>query len=75
MIAAGGRTGRLVVAEAGRRGHDIIAFTRRPESLKTSNRVAVIAGNVADPATLGRGLANVDAVISARRQPRRSAHS
>lgn len=65
VIGSTGRTGRLVVAEALRRGHQVTAFTRRPAELATTRGLAaVVAGDGRDPAAVRRALAGADAVVA-----------
>lgn len=67
VIAATGRTGRLVTEELLRRGHDVSVLVRSPEKLGSlAERVRVESGSSTDPAALDRVLAGgVDAVVSA----------
>jgi uncharacterized protein YbjT (DUF2867 family) len=63
VIGATGRTGRLVVDEARRQGHEVIACTRRPGLLADVDELTtIVEGDASDPATLRRALA--EAVIS-----------
>lgn len=65
VFGATGRTGRHVLAEGLRRGHEITAFTRRPESLPDpSSLSAVVAGDGRDPAAVRRAVAGTEAVIA-----------
>lgn len=65
VIGATGRTGRLVVDEARRRGHEVIACTRRPGLLADVDELTtIVEGDASDPATVRRALAGAEAVIS-----------
>src|SRR5690606_35915295 len=64
VVGSTGRTGRLVVQQALERGHEVTAFTRRPEAVEVSHpRLRVARG---DGLVLGDLLrvAGHDAVIS-----------
>ncbi len=72
VIGSTGRTGRHVVAEAQRRGHVVTAFTRRPETLAGTERLAaVVHGDGRDPETVARAVAGADAVIAVVGAPSR----
>jgi uncharacterized protein YbjT (DUF2867 family) len=65
VLGATSRTGLLLLAEAQRRGHQIVAFTRRPEALPDSPALAaVVRGDGRDPGALAGALAGADAAIS-----------
>jgi uncharacterized protein YbjT (DUF2867 family) len=50
VFGSTGRTGRHILSDGPRRGHEIVAFTRRPELLMdTSALAAVVAGDGRDP--------------------------
>lgn len=63
LLGATGRTGRLVVEQALRRGHAVTAVVRDPAALQASDRLNIV---VADPlrAELAPALASHDSVIS-----------
>src|SRR5690554_6266517 len=65
VIGATGRTGRELVRQSLERGHNVIAYVRRPEAVKRQERVAVVAGALDDVPALTRALAGVDAVLLA----------
>jgi uncharacterized protein YbjT (DUF2867 family) len=75
VLGATSRTGLQLLAQARRRGHQIVAFTRRPEALPDSAALAaVVRGDGRDPGALTGALAGADAAISAaRRRPGRPA--
>lgn len=65
VLGSTGRTGRLVLAEAVRRGHRVTAFTRRPEALPaTPTPAAVVTGDGRDPEAVRRAVTGADAVIA-----------
>jgi len=65
VLGATSRTGRWLLAQAQQRGHQIVAFTRRPEALPASPApAAVIRGDGRDPGALTEALAGADAAIS-----------
>ncbi|ABD11392.1 NAD-binding protein [Frankia sp. CcI156] len=66
VFGAGGRAGRQVLAEAGRRGHRVTAVMRDPArhgDLPSDARV--VAGDVTDAVSVERAAAGQDAAISA----------
>jgi nucleoside-diphosphate-sugar epimerase len=66
VMGATGGTGRAVVEELLARGHEVTAFARRPDALETSNpRLARFAGDVMNPANVGRAVRGHDAVVVA----------
>jgi uncharacterized protein YbjT (DUF2867 family) len=65
VIGSTGRTGRLVVAEAARRGHRITAFTRRPQVLpEQPGVIKVVHGDGRDAQDLRDAVTGADAVIA-----------
>lgn len=65
VLGATGRTGRLVVAEALRRGHGVTALVRDTARADLPPEVLVREGAVRDPAALAGAVAGADAVLSA----------
>jgi len=66
VLGATGRTGRLLVAELIRRGHEVTALVRDPARLDPQPAgLDVVMGDSRDPAALRALLAEVDAVVSA----------
>ncbi|HVQ44406.1 MAG TPA: NAD(P)H-binding protein [Candidatus Saccharimonadia bacterium] len=66
ILGATGKVGRLVVAEALARGHDVTALVRNPAKVaQTHPHLTVITGNLKDPDVMRQALAGQDAVISA----------
>lgn len=65
VFGSTGRTGRHVLAEGLRRGHEITAFTRRADALQsTSTLAAVVEGDARDPHAVREAIADADAVIA-----------
>jgi putative NADH-flavin reductase len=69
VIGATGSLGRLAVAEAARRGHDVTALVRDPARANLPEPVVTARGDVLDPATLDPAFAGNDAVICALGTP------
>jgi uncharacterized protein YbjT (DUF2867 family) len=66
VIGATGATGKLVVAEALARGHEVVAFVRDPARVaQTDPCLSVAQGDAFDPMTTSAALEGADAVISA----------
>ena len=65
IFGATGATGRHLVEQALRAGHEVHALTRSPQALSSSDpRLHVVAGGLDDEAALRSTLLGVDAVIS-----------
>lgn len=66
VVAATGRTGRIIVEQALAAGHHVTAIARRPDLLGVRHdRLTVRAGDVLSPGSLKGALAGHDAVVSA----------
>lgn len=66
VVAAGGKTGRHLVAQALGAGHHLTAVVRDPTRLPVRHdRLAVVVADVLDPAAIGPAVAGADAVVSA----------
>jgi putative NADH-flavin reductase len=66
VLGATGGTGLEIVLQAIEHGHEVTAFVRNPERLKSfGQRIAVIRGDVLNNAELGRAMEGHDAVLSA----------
>jgi uncharacterized protein YbjT (DUF2867 family) len=66
VIGATGGTGRAVVEELLARGHDVTAFARQPGTIEPSDpRLHGFAGDVMNPADVGRAIQGHDAVVVA----------
>jgi putative NADH-flavin reductase len=65
VFGAAGRTGRHVLAEGTRRGHQLVAFTRRPRALTgVQGLVGIVHGEGRDADAVRRAVDGTDAVIS-----------
>lgn len=65
IVGATGRTGRLLVARALSRGHQVTALVRDPSRLTlVHDRLLVVVGDVRKPETIAPAMADQDAVIS-----------
>jgi putative NADH-flavin reductase len=65
VFGANGRTGRLVVEEANRRGMQVAAVMRRPPETAFPDGVAVIVVNPAGRGVIAGTVAGTEAVVSA----------
>lgn len=65
VAGASGRTGRLFVARAVERGHDVTVLVRDARSFSAKkDRVTVVVGDVLEPGTLAAAVTGQDAVVS-----------
>lgn len=69
VVGATGSLGRVAVAEAARRGHDVAALVRDPARANLPEPVVTVRGDVLAPATLDPALAGKDAVVCALGTP------
>lgn len=65
VLGANGMVGRLVVAEARRRGHEVTAFVHTHNPFENDSAVAVVRGDVIDRKAVVCALQGADAVTSA----------
>jgi putative NADH-flavin reductase len=65
VLGATGRTGRLVVAEALRRGHGVTALVRDAATAGLPPQVVVQQGQARDAEALAKAVVGADAVVSA----------
>jgi putative NADH-flavin reductase len=65
VIAATGRTGSIIVAEALEAGHDVTAVARHPDRIAPRVRAVRVDLNVGDAADLEPAVDGADAVLSA----------
>ncbi|HEX6346283.1 NAD(P)-dependent oxidoreductase [Umezawaea sp.] len=72
VLGAAGRTGRLVVAEAVRAGHDVTSAVRTPAEFTGGG--AVVRADVRDPDSVRAAVAGHDVVVSAVGPAGRRAH-
>jgi putative NADH-flavin reductase len=65
VFGANGPTGRLLSQLALDEGHDVVAFTRRPDAFPIKDgRLQVAAGDVHDSAAVASAIEGTDAVLS-----------
>ena len=64
VVGATGPTGQLVVEEALGRGHEVVAYVRRPEALASRPGLTSVAGQLGETAKFADALAGCDVVIS-----------
>ncbi|MEO3796470.1 NAD(P)H-binding protein [Nonomuraea sp. B10E15] len=66
VIGATGRTGMHVLEQGVARGHEVTAFTRKPELLDgRGDLLAVVRGDATDPSSVRGAMAGQDAVVAA----------
>ncbi|HET6857815.1 MAG TPA: NAD(P)-binding oxidoreductase [Streptomyces sp.] len=67
VLGSTGQTGRLVIAHALERGHDVIALARRPEQLgaHASGNLRAVRADVTDPGSVTAAAQGADVVVSA----------
>ena len=65
IFGATGRTGQVVLDEALKRGHTVVAFARNPEKIAIDHEtLRVVAGDVLDLTTVEKAIEGQDAVVS-----------
>lgn len=65
VFGATGPTGRHLTAQALAAGHEVVAVTRRPGSLRERPGLTVAVADATDPAAVDAAVAGTDAVLSA----------
>ena len=65
VLGATGATGRLLVEQAVERGHEVVAYVRRPEALSERTGLRVVGGQLTDAPALRSALTGADAVLCA----------
>jgi uncharacterized protein YbjT (DUF2867 family) len=66
ILGATGHVGRLLVDQALRQGHEVVAFVRDPAKLGVqSPRLTPFRGDARDPRAIAAAMARTDAVLSA----------
>ena len=68
VLGASGGTGRLIVADALSRGHQVTALVRSPDKVDLKG-ARIVPGDARDEASLRNALAGQDAVVSALGTP------
>jgi putative NADH-flavin reductase len=64
VFGAAGSTGRVLVDQALRAGHQVIAAVRHPEKVEPRAGLTVVRADVTDPASVSTAIAGSDAVFS-----------
>ena len=65
VLGATGKTGRLLVDQAIGRGHEVVAYVRRPDALDDRPGLRVVGGELTDEPALTAALDGADAVLCA----------
>jgi uncharacterized protein YbjT (DUF2867 family) len=65
ILGATGGTGRLLVEQAIERGHEVVAYVRRPDGLSARPGLRVVGGELTDVPALTAALDGADAVLCA----------
>ncbi|MEU9798955.1 NAD(P)-binding oxidoreductase [Streptomyces sp. NPDC051000] len=67
VLGSTGQTGRLVIARALERGHDVTALARRPEQVEvpTTGNLRVVRADVTVPGSVAAAVEGADVVVSA----------
>jgi uncharacterized protein YbjT (DUF2867 family) len=64
VLGATGKTGRLLVDRSIERGHEVVAYVRRPEALAERPGLRVIGGQLTDEPALASALAGAHGLLS-----------
>lgn len=64
LLGATGRTGTEFMQQALARGHEIVAYVRRPEALEPRSGLTVVGGQLDDTDALTSALTGCDAVVT-----------
>jgi putative NADH-flavin reductase len=66
VLGATGGSGRQVVTQALRQGHDVTAFVRDPRKMTSpDSRLRVVVGTATDEGAVARAVSGQDAVVRA----------
>ena len=65
VLGATGGTGRLLVEQAIDRGHEVVAYVRRPDALSPRPGLDVVGGQLTDEPALTAAMTGADAVLCA----------
>jgi uncharacterized protein YbjT (DUF2867 family) len=65
VLGATGATGRAIVEQAIDRGHQVVAYVRRPEALPERPGLSVVGGQLSDAPALTAAMTGADAVLCA----------
>lgn len=64
IFGASGATGRHLIGQALPAGHEVVAVTRRPDSIPPQHHLRVVGADATDPAAVEEVVAGADAVLS-----------
>ena len=66
VFGATGNVGQRIIAEALRRGHEVVGVVRDPEAVKSPDtRVRLVKGDATDADSIARIVRGADSVVSA----------
>lgn len=65
VFGSTGKVGRLVVTDALKRGHEVVAFIHNSSPFNDQANLKIIKGDIYDPETVNKAVAGSQAVISA----------
>lgn len=63
LVGASGNIGACILDEAIARGHAVIGVARNPDNIAARAGLAIVAGDIADPASLAPSLADADVLV------------
>lgn len=64
VFGASGKVGQLVVEEALKDGHQVVAFVHTNNPFKDNKKLAVVSGDIKDQVAVAKALEGADSVIS-----------
>lgn len=64
VVGATGPTGLLVVEQLLARGHEVVAYIRRPEALTPTTHLTIVGGDLGDIATFAAAITGCDVMVS-----------
>ena len=64
VVGATGPTGRLVVDRLLKRGHEVVAYVRRPQALQPAANLTICGGELAQRAKFAEAIGGCDAIVS-----------
>lgn len=64
VVGATGPTGLLVVARLLARGHEVVAYVRRPEALTPTSGLTIMGGELSDIATFAVAITDCEVMVS-----------
>lgn len=63
VVGATGPTGRLVVEQLLARGHQVVAYARRPDAIETADRLEVVGGELSDLDKFASAIAGCEVLV------------